>query len=92
MVAWFLRLEDVLSWLLVEGNHDAIIVDINAIALFRQAIRSSPDEMMNRSHESIVSEILVGMVVDDEVLHKLVSMVEKDELLEELMITIVDIE
>ncbi|GKF49563.1 retrotransposon protein, putative, ty1-copia subclass, partial [Tanacetum coccineum] len=42
MVAWFLGLEDVLSWLLVEGKHDAIIVEINAIALFRQAIGSSP--------------------------------------------------
>ncbi|GKC11592.1 hypothetical protein Tco_1008374 [Tanacetum coccineum] len=43
MVAWFLGLEDVLSWLLVERKRDAIIVDINSIALFRQAIGSSPD-------------------------------------------------
>ncbi|GJW16799.1 hypothetical protein Tco_0024235 [Tanacetum coccineum] len=42
MVAWCLGLEDVLSWLLVEGKRDAIIVDMNAIALFRQAIGSSP--------------------------------------------------
>ncbi|GJQ94689.1 hypothetical protein Tco_0005828 [Tanacetum coccineum] len=42
MVAWFLGLEDVLSWLLVEGKRDAITVDINAISLFRQAIVSSP--------------------------------------------------
>ncbi|GKD47137.1 hypothetical protein Tco_1271782, partial [Tanacetum coccineum] len=42
MVVWFLGLEDVLSWLLVEGKCDAITVDINAIALFRQAIGSSP--------------------------------------------------
>nr|GEY12423.1 hypothetical protein [Tanacetum cinerariifolium] len=40
--AWFLRLEDVLSWLSVEGKRDAITVDINTIALFRQAIGSSP--------------------------------------------------
>nr|GEW05818.1 hypothetical protein [Tanacetum cinerariifolium] len=42
MVAWFLGLEDVLSWLLVEGKCDAITFDINSIALFRQAIGSSP--------------------------------------------------
>ncbi|GKA24461.1 putative ribonuclease H-like domain-containing protein [Tanacetum coccineum] len=42
MVGWFLRLEDVLSWLLVEGKRDAIILNINALALFRQAIGSSP--------------------------------------------------
>nr|GEV75477.1 hypothetical protein [Tanacetum cinerariifolium] len=39
--AWFLRLKDVLSWLLVKGKHDAI-------DLLRQAIGSSPcrnDEM-----------------------------------------------
>nr|GEY62112.1 ribonuclease H-like domain-containing protein [Tanacetum cinerariifolium] len=42
MVAWFLGLEDVLSWLLVEGKRNAITVDINAITLFRQAIGSSP--------------------------------------------------
>ncbi|GKC50581.1 hypothetical protein Tco_1073326 [Tanacetum coccineum] len=42
MVAWFLGLEDVLSWLLVKGKCDAIKVNINAVALFRQAIRSSP--------------------------------------------------
>ncbi|GKB27191.1 hypothetical protein Tco_0866592 [Tanacetum coccineum] len=32
----------------------------------------------------------VGMVVDDEVLHKLVSMVEKNELFEELMKVVMD--
>ncbi|GJS81406.1 hypothetical protein Tco_0747947 [Tanacetum coccineum] len=42
MVARFLGLEDVLSWLLVEGKCDAITVYMNAIALFRQAIGSSP--------------------------------------------------
>ncbi|GKC48001.1 hypothetical protein Tco_1065723 [Tanacetum coccineum] len=40
--AWFLRLEDVLSWLLVERKRDAITVDMNAIALLRQAIGLSP--------------------------------------------------
>ncbi|GKG48403.1 hypothetical protein Tco_0510288, partial [Tanacetum coccineum] len=42
MIAWFLGLEDVLSWLLVEGKRDATTVDINAIDLLRRAIRSSP--------------------------------------------------
>nr|GEZ11848.1 zinc finger, CCHC-type [Tanacetum cinerariifolium] len=37
-----IQLEDVLSWLLVEGKHDATTVDINAMDLLRQAIRSSP--------------------------------------------------
>ncbi|GJZ99337.1 hypothetical protein Tco_0671888 [Tanacetum coccineum] len=34
----------------------------------------------------------VGIVVDDDVLHKLISMVEKNELVEELMIAVVDTE
>ncbi|GKD43050.1 hypothetical protein Tco_1267695 [Tanacetum coccineum] len=91
MVAWILRLEDVQSWLLVEGKRDAITVDINAIALFRQATGSSPGRNDGTtSPESIVSENLVGMVVDDVVLHKLVSIIEKNELFEELMIAVVD--
>ncbi|GKC48561.1 hypothetical protein Tco_1071306, partial [Tanacetum coccineum] len=36
--------------------------------------------------------IHVGIVVDDEVLHKLVSMVEKNELIEEWMLVVLDIE
>nr|GEW26286.1 hypothetical protein [Tanacetum cinerariifolium] len=43
-------------------------------------------------YDRVVFETLVGMVVDDEVLHKLVSMVEKNELFEELMIVVVDTE
>ncbi|GJY36112.1 hypothetical protein Tco_0421490 [Tanacetum coccineum] len=42
MVAWFLGLEDVLSWLLVEGKRDVIAVVRNAIALFKLVIGSSP--------------------------------------------------
>ncbi|GKF05596.1 hypothetical protein Tco_0036264 [Tanacetum coccineum] len=38
----------------------------------------------------IGSRMDVGIVVDDEVLHKLMSMVEKNELVEELMIAVVD--
>ncbi|GJR94698.1 hypothetical protein Tco_0266872 [Tanacetum coccineum] len=49
MVAWFLGLEDVLSWLLVEGKCDATTVDINAIALLRQAIGSSPTPAMSQA-------------------------------------------
>ncbi|GKE27095.1 hypothetical protein Tco_1442479 [Tanacetum coccineum] len=93
MVAWFLRLEDVLSWLLVEGKRDTIIVNINDISLFRQAIRSSPgrnDE--TASPKSIGSRMGVGIVMDDEVLHKLISMVENNELFEELMTAVVDTE
>ncbi|GJY76230.1 hypothetical protein Tco_0481346 [Tanacetum coccineum] len=90
MVAWFLKLEEVLSWLLVEGKRDAITVDINAIALFRQAIGSSPGR--NDRTTSPKSGMHVGIIVDDEVLHKLVSMVEKNELVEELMIAAVDTE
>ncbi|GJR36939.1 hypothetical protein Tco_1212623 [Tanacetum coccineum] len=88
MVAWFLGLEDVLSWLLVEKKHDAITVDINAIALLRQAIGSSPGR--NDETTSPKTGMDVGIVVDDEVLHKLISMVEKNELFEELSIAIVD--
>nr|GEY53886.1 hypothetical protein [Tanacetum cinerariifolium] len=91
MVAWFLGSKDVLSWLLVEGKHDAITVNINAIALFRQEIRSSP----GRNDGTVSLESSCGntaCVVDDEVLYKLVSMVEKNDLLEELMIAVVDTE
>nr|GEZ55361.1 hypothetical protein [Tanacetum cinerariifolium] len=42
MIAWFLGLEDVLSWLLVDKKRDATTADINVITLLRQAIGSSP--------------------------------------------------
>ncbi|GKD82155.1 hypothetical protein Tco_1348994 [Tanacetum coccineum] len=90
MVAWFLGLEDVLSWLLVERKRDATTVDINAIDLLRQAIRSSPG--INTGTASPESRMHVGMVVDAEVLHELVSMVEKNKLFEELMIVVMDTE
>ncbi|GJV13297.1 hypothetical protein Tco_0126840 [Tanacetum coccineum] len=86
MVAWFLRLEDVLSWLLVEGKRDAITVDINSIALFKQEIGSSP----SRNIRTTSPEMDVGIVVDDEVLHKMISMVEKNECVKELMIAVMD--
>ncbi|GKA67650.1 hypothetical protein Tco_0767567 [Tanacetum coccineum] len=87
MVAWFLGLEDVISWLLVEGKCDSITVEINAIALFRQAIGSSLGR--NDGTTSPESRMDVGIVVDDEVLHKIVSVVEKNELVKELMIAVV---
>ncbi|GKA53306.1 hypothetical protein Tco_0746621 [Tanacetum coccineum] len=96
------RLEDVLSWLFVEGKRDATTVDINAIALLKQAIRSSPGRNTGTtSPESICGNSTGGcceagkhvdIVMDDEVLHKLVSMVEKNDLFEELMIAVVDTE
>ncbi|GJX56767.1 hypothetical protein Tco_0286664 [Tanacetum coccineum] len=93
MVAWFLGLEGVLSWVLVEEKRDAITVDINAIALFRQAIGSSPGRNDGTaSPESSWGNAACGMVVDDEVLYKLVSMVEKNEFFEELMIAVMDTE
>ncbi|GKF19922.1 hypothetical protein Tco_0068560, partial [Tanacetum coccineum] len=42
--------------------------------------------------DGVRSGIDVGIVMDDDVLHKLISMVEKNELFEELMIVIVDTE
>ncbi|GKC57403.1 hypothetical protein Tco_1085001, partial [Tanacetum coccineum] len=89
LIDWFFRLEDVLSSLLVEGKCDAITVDINAIALFKQAIRSSHGRNVRTVIESRMD---VGIVVDDEVLHKMISMVEKNEFIEELMIAVVDTE
>ncbi|GJZ04300.1 hypothetical protein Tco_0537575 [Tanacetum coccineum] len=92
LISWIVRCSE-LVWLLVEGKCDATIVDINAIALFRQAIRSSPGRNDGTSSlESIGSGMDVGIVVDDELLHKLISMVEKNELVEELMIAVVDTE
>nr|GEV34467.1 UBN2 domain-containing protein [Tanacetum cinerariifolium] len=41
LVDYGVRLEDVLNWLLVDRKHDATIVDINAMALLRQAMGSS---------------------------------------------------
>ncbi|GJV39818.1 hypothetical protein Tco_1418258 [Tanacetum coccineum] len=71
-------------------------VDINAIALLRQAIRSSTCRKTGTARPESNWENSVGKhvdnVVDDEVLHKLVSMVEKNEMFDELMIVVVDIE
>ncbi|GJU74105.1 hypothetical protein Tco_1265510 [Tanacetum coccineum] len=88
MVAWFLRLKDVLSWLYVEGKRNATTVDINAIALLRQAMGSS----LGRNTETARPESSWGNLAYDEMFHKLVSMVEKNELFEELMIAVVDTE
>ncbi|GJW92394.1 retrovirus-related pol polyprotein from transposon TNT 1-94 [Tanacetum coccineum] len=79
-----LRLEDVLSWLLVEGKRDVITVDIHAIALFIQAIGSSPSKNDGTTiRESSWGNAACGCCEIGGVLHKLVSMVEKDELFED---------
>ncbi|GJW51247.1 hypothetical protein Tco_0092598 [Tanacetum coccineum] len=73
MVAWFRRLEDILSWLLVEGKRDSITVDINAIALLRQAIGSSPGRNVGTARpKSIEFGLHFGIFVDDEVFHRVV--------------------
>nr|GEU80603.1 retrovirus-related Pol polyprotein from transposon TNT 1-94 [Tanacetum cinerariifolium] len=57
----------------VEGNtgkRNAITVDINTIALLRQTTRSSPGR--NDGTTKPESEMDVDIVVDDEVLHKLI--------------------
>ncbi|GJV40776.1 hypothetical protein Tco_1419216 [Tanacetum coccineum] len=93
MVAWFLELEDVLSWLLVEGKLDDTTVDRNVIALLRQAIRSLPGRNDGTaSSESSWGNLACGCCEIGGLLHKLICMVEKNELVEELMIVIVDTE
>ncbi|GJR96175.1 hypothetical protein Tco_0268349, partial [Tanacetum coccineum] len=88
-------------WLLIEGKRDATTTDINTIALLRQAIGSSPGrktsiEYVKSNWENSDYGFEAGKhvenVVDDEVLHKLVSMAENNELFEELMIVVVDTE
>ncbi|GKC84331.1 hypothetical protein Tco_1140048 [Tanacetum coccineum] len=63
MVGLFCGLEDVLSLLLVEGKRDATTVDINAIALLRQAIGSSPVSMVEKNE---LFEDLMIAIVDTE--------------------------
>ncbi|GJR38885.1 hypothetical protein Tco_1214569 [Tanacetum coccineum] len=82
MVAWFLRLEDALSWLLIEGKRDAITVDINAIALFRQSIGSSP----------IGSRMHFDIVVDDELLHMVMNVVNESIFVDQVVKDFVDTE
>ncbi|GKD07548.1 hypothetical protein Tco_1187233, partial [Tanacetum coccineum] len=53
-------------------------------------IGSSPGR--NDGTASPESGMDVGIIVDDEMLHKLISMIEKNELFEELMIIVVDTE
>ncbi|GJR60569.1 hypothetical protein Tco_1502731 [Tanacetum coccineum] len=67
MVAWFLRLEDVLCWLLVDGKRDTT-VDINAIALLRQAIRLSPvvHKLVRMVEKNELVDELMIVVVDTE--------------------------
>ncbi|GKG12921.1 hypothetical protein Tco_0349881, partial [Tanacetum coccineum] len=82
---------------------EATIVVINAIALLRQAILSSPGRNTRAARPESswensacgcgeIAGFLVDMVVDDEMFHKLMSMVEKNELFKELMILVMDTE
>ncbi|GJY53618.1 hypothetical protein Tco_0445282 [Tanacetum coccineum] len=71
-------------------KRDATIVGINVVALLRQGIRSSTGRKIGTTIPE--SGMDVDIVVDDEVLHKLISMVEKNELDEELIIDFVDTE
>ncbi|GKA12555.1 retrovirus-related pol polyprotein from transposon TNT 1-94 [Tanacetum coccineum] len=90
MVAWFLGLEDVLSWLLVEGKRDAITVDMNAIALLRQAIGSSPGR--NDGIARPESGKYFGIFVNDEVLHKVVTVMKESTFVDKVVKAIVDTE
>ncbi|GJT21538.1 hypothetical protein Tco_0891475 [Tanacetum coccineum] len=85
---------------LTSGKHNATTVDINVIALLRQTIGSSLGKKLEQQDLSLIGETQfvvevgkhVDFVVDDEVLHMLVSMVEKNELFDELMIAVMDTE
>ncbi|GKE59349.1 hypothetical protein Tco_1498534 [Tanacetum coccineum] len=93
MVAWFLGLEDVLSWLLVEGKRDAITVDINGIALLRQAIGSSPGRNDGTTrHESIEAGKHFSIIIDDEVLYRVMTVVKESTFFDQLVKAVVDTE
>ncbi|GJU71661.1 hypothetical protein Tco_1263066 [Tanacetum coccineum] len=63
ILAWFLGLEEVLSLLLVEGNLKEATVVRKAIALLRQAIRSSPGENTGTTKlESTRGDPVIGYV------------------------------
>ncbi|GJY40102.1 hypothetical protein Tco_0427372 [Tanacetum coccineum] len=71
-LAWFLGLEDVLSWLLVVGKRDVIAVVKNSIALFKLEKDKQFVELM------VVRELLeVYTVRNKKVFHKTVNGVEK---------------
>ncbi|GJT47917.1 hypothetical protein Tco_0974074 [Tanacetum coccineum] len=87
MVAWFLGLEDVLSWLLAIVKHDVITVVRNVIALFKLEMDKQFDELM------VVKELLEAYTVGNEkVLHKTVNVVEKGNTVEQLVIIVINSE
>ncbi|GJS85252.1 hypothetical protein Tco_0751793 [Tanacetum coccineum] len=94
MVAWFLGLEDVLSWLLVEGKCDTITVYMNSISLLRESIRSS----LGRNDGTFVELMVVGELLEtyivgkEKVLHKTVNVIEKNTDVEKLVMIIADSE
>nr|GEX31430.1 hypothetical protein [Tanacetum cinerariifolium]GEX33076.1 hypothetical protein [Tanacetum cinerariifolium] len=85
--AWFLRLKDILSRLLVKGKRNAITFDINAIALFRQAIGSSPA----RNDGTARPESSWGnSACDDEVLHRVMIMLKESTFINQVVTVVVD--
>ncbi|GJV93725.1 putative nucleotidyltransferase, ribonuclease H [Tanacetum coccineum] len=54
MIAWFLRLEDVMSWFLVKGKCDAITIDMNAIALLRAVTMVNESTFVDQVVKAIV--------------------------------------
>ncbi|GJT77127.1 hypothetical protein Tco_1043852 [Tanacetum coccineum] len=93
MVAWFLGLKDVRSWLLVEGKCDSITVDINTIAWLRQAIGSSPGKNDGTTRpETIEYGMHFDIVVDDEVLHRVVIVVKESTFVDQVVKNVIDTE
>ncbi|GJU90038.1 hypothetical protein Tco_1302461 [Tanacetum coccineum] len=69
------------------GKGDAITVDINAIALFRQAIGSSPG-----INDGTTRPENFGIVVNDEVLHRVMTMVKESTFVDQVVKAVVDTE
>nr|GEU36448.1 hypothetical protein [Tanacetum cinerariifolium] len=80
-----MKLEDVLSWLLVERKCDVIAVIRNATALFKLEVGKQFME------EMVVRELLEAYTVGNEkVHHKTVNVVEKGSTIKQMMMNVVD--
>nr|GEV76588.1 hypothetical protein [Tanacetum cinerariifolium] len=99
MVAWFLGLEDVLSWLLVEGKRDAITVDMNGIALLRETqlvvvVKLEGNDMNFEELMGLDNRFKFGkhfgIVVNDEVLHRVVTVVKESTFVDQVVKVIID--
>nr|GEW14366.1 RNA-directed DNA polymerase, eukaryota [Tanacetum cinerariifolium] len=92
MVSWFLRLEDVLSWLLVGGKKKIELQDLSlagetqlVVVVKLQKIKKDFLKLM------VVGELLEADTVGNEkLLHKIVNVVERDNNVEHLVMTVVD--